>query len=62
MEDTIRIAGILFEHGRDDFGFWEGFELSEEDEIAIWQILQKYDTRGCSVRGTRKEIAREIEE
>lgn len=62
MENTTRIDGILFEHGKDDFGLWEGFDLSEEDENAIWKILQKYDTRGCSVRGTRREIAKEIGE
>ena len=55
-----RISGIIFEHGKDDYVLWEGFNLSEEDETAIWQILQKYDTEGCSVRGTRKEIAVEI--
>ena len=59
MNDT-RISGIIFEHGKDDFGLWEGFVLSDEDEAAIWQILQKYDTEGCSVRGTRKEIVEEI--
>ena len=60
MENEIRIAGILFEHGKDDFGLWEGFYLSEEDENAIWSILQKYDTQGCSVRGTRIDIAEEF--
>lgn len=59
MADT-KISGIIFEHGKDDFGLLEGFVLSDEDEDAIWQILQKYDTEGCSVRGTRKEIAEEI--
>lgn len=57
-----RISGIIFEHGKDDFGLWEGFVLSEEDENAIWKILSKYDTEGCSIRGTRKEIAEEIGE
>lgn len=59
-EDKITISGIIFEHGADDYGLWEGFVLSEEDENAIWKILQKYDTEGCSVRGTRKEIADEM--
>lgn len=58
--ETIRISGIIFEHGKDDYGLWEGFVLSKEDENAIWKILQKYDTEGCSVRGTRKEIADEM--
>ena len=63
-ENTLkdRVAGIIFEHGKDDFGIWEGFVLSEEDENAIWNILSKYDTEGCSIRGTRKEIAGEIGE
>lgn len=60
MEETNRICGIIIEHGNNDFGLWEEFNLSEEDENAIWNILLKYDTEGCSVRGTRKEIAEEI--
>ena len=59
-EDETRISGIVFEHGKDDYGLWEGFDLSPEDESAIWQILEKYNDRGCSVRGTRKDIADEI--
>ena len=59
-EEKIRISSIIFEHGKDDYGLWQGFVLSEEDEDAIYKILQKYETQGCSVRGTRKEIAEEI--
>ena len=61
MNDT-RISGIIFEHGKDDFGLWEGFVLSEEDKNTIQNILSKYDTEGYSIRGTRKEIAEEIGE
>lgn len=57
-----RIAGIVIEHGKDDFGYWEGFSLTEVEENAIWNILNKHDTEGCSIRGTRKEIAEEIGE
>lgn len=57
-----RIAGIVIEHGDNDFGYWEGFYLTEEEENAIWNILNKHDTEGCSIRGTRKEIAEEIGE
>ena len=56
----VRISGILFSHDDGDIGLWEGFSLSEEDESAIMGILSKYDTEGCSVRGTRKDIAEEI--
>lgn len=55
-----RIAGIVIEHGDNDFGYWEGFYLTEEEEDAICDILRKHDTEGCSIRGTRKEIAEEI--
>ena len=57
-----RIAGIVIEHGKDDYGLWEGFNLTEDEENAIWDILRKHDTKGCSIRGTRKEIAEEIGE
>lgn len=55
-----RIAGIVIEHGENDFGYWEGFYLTEAEENAIWDILRAHDTEGCSIRGTRKEIAEEI--
>ncbi len=57
-----RISGIIIEHGKDDFGYWEGFYLTEEEENAIWDILRKHDTEGYSIRGTQKEIAEEIGE
>ena len=52
MEDKIRISGIIFEHGKDDYG------LDEENQIM--EILMNHDTEGCSIRGTRKEIPEEI--
>ena len=57
-----RIAGIVIEHGKNDFGYLEGFSLTEAEENAIWNILNKHDTEGCSIRGTRKEIAEQIGE
>ena len=55
-----RIAGIVIEHGDNDLGYWEGFYLTEDEKNAIWDILRKHDTEGCSIRGTRKEIVEEI--
>lgn len=52
----IRIAGILWQHGDDDYALWEGFNLTEEEENAIAEILFKHDTEGCSVRGTYNQI------
>lgn len=61
-EDKIRISGIMFEHGTNDYGFWEGFSLTDEEENQIMEILMRHDTEGCSIRGTRKQIAEEIGE
>ena len=57
-----RIVGIVIEHGKDDFGYWEGFYLTEDEKNEIWNILSNHDTEGCSLRGTRTEIAKEIGE
>lgn len=58
---NIKISGIIFEHGDDDYGYWDGFNLTKEEENIIQEILLRHDTEGCSIRGTRKEIAKEIE-
>lgn len=58
--DRVKIGGIIFNHGRDDYGLWEGFNLTEEEEDIIQSILLKHDTEGCSLRGTRNEIADEF--
>lgn len=58
--EEIRVCGVMFDHGNGIYGLWEGLHLSEEDEEAIQVILSKYDTDGCSVCGTRKEIAEEM--
>lgn len=55
-----KIAGIVIEHGTNDFDYWEGFYLTEEEENAIWDILNKHDTEGCSIRGSREDIARDF--
>ena len=59
-KSDVRISGIIFEHENDNYELWEDFYLSEEDENAIQQILMKYDTQGFSVKGTKKEIADEL--
>lgn len=52
----IRIAGILWQHGDDDYALWEGFSLTEEEEEIIANILFKHDTEGSSVRGAYNQI------
>lgn len=61
MGDKTRIHGIIFEHGTNDYGLWEGFNLTEDEENAITEILMRHDTEGVSIRGTLNEIAKEIE-
>lgn len=58
--DDIRICGIVFEHGENDFGYWDGFSLTEDEENEIMKILQNHDTEGCSIRGSKEEIVKEI--
>lgn len=58
--DDIRICGIVFEHGENDFGYWDGFSLTEDEENEIMKILQNHGTEGCSIRGSKEEIAKEI--
>lgn len=58
--DDIRICGIVFEHGENDFGYWDGFSLTEDEENEIMKILQNHDTEGCSIRGSKEEIIKEI--
>ena len=62
MEDKIRISGIIFDHGNNDYALWEGFSLTDEEENAIMEILMNHDTEGYSIRGTRQDIAKEIGE
>lgn len=54
--NNIKIVGILFQHGTDDFSLWEGFALTEEEVKTIMAIVEKHDTEGFSVRGTYKEV------
>lgn len=59
-EDIIRIKGIIYEHGPNDFGVWTDFYLTEEEKEIIENILMRHDVEGCSVRGTREELAEEL--
>lgn len=60
MDDKIIISGIIFRHGENDLELWEGFSLTEEEENIISEILMRHDTEGYSVRGTKEDIAAEI--
>ena len=56
-ETKQEIIGIVMCHGENDYGYWGGFSLTEEEEEQIYEILMRHDTEGCSIRGTRNDIA-----
>ena len=56
------ISGIVQTHKDGSLGYWEGFNLTEEEECEIWKILEKHDIEGCSIRGSREDITNEIKE
>lgn len=60
MTNDTCISGILQTHKNGNIEYWEGFNLSEEEENAIWKILEKHDTEGCSNCGSREDIARDF--
>lgn len=61
MENDNRtpIIGILYAMNG-NLQFWHDFNISEEDENKIWEILSKYDTSGISVSGTKEDVVNEI--
>lgn len=56
----MRIKGILFEHGKDNYELWQGFQLTEEELDAIMNILEKHQKEGRSVSGDGRKVAKSI--
>ncbi len=59
-DDEPKICGIMYDHGDGKYSLCEGYVFAEEEETIIRNILAKYDTDGCSVYGTKKQIAEEM--
>ena len=57
-----KIVGIINQFGKNDFSYWTGFCLNDEEQKQIEEILHRHDTEGCSIRGTRSDISNEIKE
>lgn len=55
-----KIVGIMFEHSDKTVSYWDGFSLAENDQKIIGTVLSKYDTEGCSVRGTLDDVLNEL--
>ena len=60
FEKDPELVGIVTQFGKNDFSYWEGFSLTEEEKEQIQKIFQRHETEGYSVRGSRNDIAREI--
>lgn len=50
MKNATELIGFVFQHGHDDYSIWT-VTLSDEDMREVLAILEKYEARGCSVRG-----------
>ena len=55
------LDSIIFKHGKDDLELWM-LDIPLETEDKLMEILNEYIHRGCSVRGTKRDIANEIME
>lgn len=54
--EHVKIIGIVYEHGCEDWSLFMTDEISNEDQIKISEILSKYDTTGYSVRNVYGEM------
>lgn len=54
MSDIV-LEGVLYKHGENDFELWQ-LDIPDEAINEIEAILDKYRHRGCSLRGTAREI------
>jgi len=59
--NDCEMVGILYKYNNGDLGLWQ-LDHPEEVIDKIQDCLDLYINRGCSVRGTAKEIADEVEE
>lgn len=53
------LTAVIYRHGTDDYEIWT-LDLPESAVTEIENILNRYIDTGCSVRGTAKEIGKEI--
>ena len=60
-EKLTTIAGIVYKHGENDFSIWLP-ELTESENKEINKFLEKFANSGCSTRGYKQDILKEIEE
>lgn len=55
-EDIPQIVGVVHSYGDEDMSLWMPGYISQSDQDAISEILEKYRMDGSSVRNCYKEI------
>lgn len=59
INEEVKLEAIIYKHGYDDVAIW-WLDLPQEALEQIEAILDEYRHRGCSLRGTTRDIADEI--
>lgn len=54
------LHAIIFHEGDNDYSYWDGFNLTEEEKNTISEILERHNHEGFSVRGSWQEITKDI--
>lgn len=57
-----KIEGIVYKHGKDDYEYCDGFNLTTQEEGDIERIVSNHRLEGFSVRGKKDDILKEIVE
>lgn len=60
-ENKTKIAGILYEHGENDFSIWFP-ELTEFENKEINSFLENFVNGGSSLRGSKQDVLDEIKD
>lgn len=55
-EDIPQIVGVVHSYGDEDMSLWITDHISQSDQDAISEILEKYNSDGCSIRNCYEQI------
>lgn len=61
-EENPEVIGFIIQHGQDDYSYWEGLSLTEEEKNQIKKIFRHHEIEGYSVRGSKRDIIVDISE
>lgn len=58
VEEEPEIVGFVTQFGEDDYSYWNGFSLTDEEKKQIQEIICRHDTEGYSIRVQRKKYSK----